>query len=199
MCVERTRPSVSRSGAVGCFFLFSRLNWRFSWVAGTCRQGSVLVPILVCQLLWSQVLRTRDVCCQRFVPLVAASADTGDVWDENPEQERQAFVICWIATSVEKHSDIDVASVCQQMLMKRVACKARISMVLLAVRLRTAQRTDEVHTRSALTSTARCCHAWYADLSSDCAILRVLHTAIVASTAALHERFAKPASCRDKS
>ena len=41
-----------------------------------------------------------------------------------------------------------------------------------------------------------------ADLSSGCAILRVLHKEILASTAehtvALHERFAKPISCRDK-
>ena len=41
-----------------------------------------------------------------------------------------------------------------------------------------------------------------ADLSSGCAILRVLHKEILASTAehtaALHERFAKPVPCRDK-
>ena len=41
-----------------------------------------------------------------------------------------------------------------------------------------------------------------ADLSSGCAILRVLHKEIFASTAehtaALHERFAKPVPCRDK-
>ena len=41
-----------------------------------------------------------------------------------------------------------------------------------------------------------------ADLSSGCAILRVLHKEILASTAehtaALHERFAKPVTCRDK-
>ena len=41
-----------------------------------------------------------------------------------------------------------------------------------------------------------------ADLSSGCAILRVLHKETLASTAehtaALHERFAKPVPCRDK-
>ena len=41
-----------------------------------------------------------------------------------------------------------------------------------------------------------------ADLSSGCAILRVLHKEVLASTAehtaALHERFAKPVPCRDK-
>ena len=41
-----------------------------------------------------------------------------------------------------------------------------------------------------------------ADLSSGCAILRVLHKEILASTAertaALHERFAKPVPCRNK-
>ena len=41
-----------------------------------------------------------------------------------------------------------------------------------------------------------------ADLSSGCAILSVLHKEILASTAehtaALHERFAKPVPCRDK-
>ena len=45
-------------------------------------------------------------------------------------------------------------------------------------------------------------HFLGADLSSSCAILRVLHNEILASTAehtaAHHERFAKPVPCRDK-
>ena len=60
---------------------------------------------------------------QRLVPLVAASADTGDVWTRI--SAKKASFRDWSDYNIRgKHSDLGVASVRQQTFAKSVACKA---------------------------------------------------------------------------